>query len=85
MNKEASFEIAKGLNTQTERAKVKIGQFVSWGPHTDEIGIVSRIALGGFWARYCSAHPSVPGGSTRVSRTRFFYMADIGELVKVLP
>ena len=34
--------------------KIKKGQIASWGTHTDENGIVSRVKKDGFYARYKS-------------------------------
>lgn len=63
--------------------KVKIGQFAICGPHTDQIGRVSAIRKDGFYARFTSIHPRVPGARTgrdgeHPKFSRFFRFSEIG-------
>ena len=39
------------------KAEIKKGNCAIWGPHTDEIGIITKKTATGFYARYKSRFP----------------------------
>ena len=59
--------------------KPKKGQLAMWGPHTNEIGVVSATRKNGFYARYATGFPTVPGGRRMAYSSRFFRFDEIGE------
>lgn len=59
--------------------KLKRGQLAVWGPHTNEIGVVSAIRKNGFYARHTTGFPTTPGGRKAAYASRFFHLEEIGE------
>lgn len=59
--------------------KPKRGQLAMWGPHTNEIGVVSAIRKNGFYARHTTGFPTTPGGRKAAYSSRFFRLEEIGE------
>ena len=58
--------------------KPKLGQIAMFGPHTYEIGRVSRIRKNGFYVRVKNAYPTIPGGHKYAYHSRFFPFSAIG-------
>jgi hypothetical protein len=78
-----------GLPTRNARRRaikahgIQRGQIVLWGEHTNESGLVTAIRDDGFYARFRSLYPSVPGGRKPVYMSRFFRFSDLGQTVKI--
>lgn len=51
---------------------VKRGDYAIYGPLTYQIGTVSAIRKGGFYARFKSSDPRTPGGRNYYYISRFF-------------
>ena len=56
---------------------MKTKQIAIWGPHADEVGTITCRRNGGFYARFRSRFPSVPGGRKAVYHSRFFRDEDV--------
>jgi hypothetical protein len=64
---------------------MKLNQIAIFGCHTDESGRVSAIRRNGFYVRYRSAFPTVPGGHVHALKSRFFPFEKLVECVGFPP
>ncbi len=62
---------------ETASLRPRLRQVASYGWHTDEIGVVSKITKAGFYVRTTSRFPAVPGGRVHPSKSRFFTFEEL--------
>jgi hypothetical protein len=67
------------MNAKKATAKPKRGQIAIFGPHTNEIGVVSAIRIDGFYVRHTTGFPTVPGGHKAAYSSRFFRFDEIND------
>jgi hypothetical protein len=67
------------VTAQSSAARPKLKQIAIFGPHTNEIGVVSAIRKNGFYVRHTTGFPTVPGGRKPAYSSRFFRFEEIGE------
>jgi hypothetical protein len=67
------------MNAKKATAKPKRGQIAIFGPHTNEIGVVSAIRKDGFYVRHTTGFPTVPGGHKAAYSSRFFRFDEIND------
>lgn len=64
---------------------IKKNDIAIWGAGTDEGGRVTAFRRGGFYVRYRSIYPSVPGGRKPVFKRAFFRREQVVECLGFPP